>query len=131
MLSLDIMAKRKKIPLAGTPPYPSNEEIKDYAHTYKDTFLPLKDCHINYHRFQHSQSVDVLCTWGCNGIFFVFAYPPAGFLIAKPQDVLQLQTFEGWILQYQAQGDLFNLLVKASRDGVAYFWTAHKNYKKA
>jgi len=122
------MAKRKRIPLGQAPPYPTDVEAKAYANSYADNILPQFDCHAAFAGYEHNQSIDALCTWGCQGIFFVFAYPPAGFVIAKPEDVLKLQTFEGWILERIPGTNNFNLLVKASREGVDYFWQAHRRY---
>jgi len=118
--------KRPKVKLGEAPPYPTDVEAKGYARSHKLWGIGETPCNLSYSKYQHNQTVDVLCTWGCNNIFFVFAYPPAGFVIAKPEDVLKLQAFEGWILEYQAQDDIFNLLVKASRDGVDYFWKRHR-----
>jgi len=128
MLRFSYMAKRKKVPINQTPPYPTNDEAKAYARQHKQTVDGGVYCRTAHRHFEHNQTVDVKTTWGCNGIFFVFAYPPAGFLITHPEDVLKLQTFEGWILEYQAAGNLFNLLVKASRDGVDYFWQEHRRH---
>ncbi|MBA7645701.1 hypothetical protein ES703_53459 [subsurface metagenome] len=122
------MTPRKKVKIDEAPPYPTNAEAKFYAAQHKASLDGGFDCHTAHHEFQHNQTVNVKTTWGCNGIFFVFAYPPAGFIITRPEDVLKLQIFEGWILEHQAQDNIFNLLVKASRDGLDFFWQEHKRH---
>jgi len=119
------MAARKKVKINQTPPYPTDAEAKAYAAQHKLTVDGGVNCRLAHTHHEHNQTVDVLVTWGCKGIFFVFAYPPAGFMITGPENVCKLQTFEGWILQHQPQDDIFNLLIKASRDGVARFWLEH------
>jgi len=124
-----MMTKRKRVKLGEAAVYPTDAQAKGYAGYYRDNILPGNDPRTAYQVTQHDLTVDVLSTWGVDGIFFVYAYPPAGFVISKPEDVLKLQIFEGWILEYQAQDGIFNLLVKASRDGVDYFWQQHRLHK--
>ena len=122
------MAARKKIKLAESPIYPTDAQVKEYASIYRDMELPEGDPRTSYKHFIHSASVDVLVCWGVSNIFFVYAFPPAGFMIAKPEDVSKLATFEGWILEYKANISNFNVLVKASRDGISFFWQEHNKY---
>lgn len=128
MIDFLIMTKRKKIKLDESPVYPTDAEAKEYAFVYKDIELSEGDPHTAFKKFQHSLSIDVLVCWGVSNIFFVYAFPPAGFVIERPEDVGNLKAFEGWILEYKANIVNFNTLVKASRDGVAYFWKEHDKY---
>jgi len=123
------MTKRKKIKLDQTPAYPTNDDARIYAAARKDEIEDGKDPKTTFLQVVYSQSIDVKATWGYKDYFFVFAHPPAGFIIKEPDDVLKLQTFEGWIFQYVPQADTFNLLVKASRDGTALFWQQHNQIK--
>ncbi|NVM23746.1 MAG: hypothetical protein HWN68_18450 [Desulfobacterales bacterium] len=122
------MVKRKKIKLGTAPVYPADAEAKEYAAVYRDLELPGNDPHTAFKKFWHSSSIDVLACWGVSNIFFVYAYPPAGFIVDSPEDAGKLVTFEGWILQYNAKIEGFNTLVKASRDGVDFFWQEHHKY---
>ena len=129
LIFLNLMAKRKRIKLDEAPVYPEDAEVKYFALIFRQETNGVVDCHTAFKLINYTQSIDVLCTWGCKDIFFVYAFPPAGFVISKPEDVLKLHTFEGWILEYQAQDGIFNLLVKASRDGVDFFWQMQRHYK--
>jgi hypothetical protein len=125
MIRFSQMAKRPRIKAGQQPSYPTDQEAKDYAEQHRQYVAGGVDCHEAYGKIKHSPSIDVLTTGGCKNIFFVFAYPPAGFDIAAPEDVLQLKVFEAWILEYNPQGAFYNTLVKASRDGVDFFWKEH------
>lgn len=122
------MAKRKTIKRGETPVYPTDEEARSLAYTQMQEVTGGEDPRTFFSSLKYDLRIDEKATWGVNNIYFVYAYPPAGFEIAEPEEVLALKTFEGWIFQYVPQTNKFNLLVKASRDGVAFFWQEHKRY---
>jgi hypothetical protein len=125
------MTKRKRIKAGQSPAYPSDEKAKDAATAQRQAVLAGENARTHFTKITHSESIDILATWGVHNNFFVYAFPPAGFEIIEPEDVLNLSTYEGWILQYVPQSDKFNLLVKASRDGYDYFKAERDAIKRA
>jgi hypothetical protein len=124
-----IMAKKKTVKLNTAPQYPTDDQAKTLAEIQRLDVFEGTNPRTHFARADYSQTISALATWGVKNIFFVYAFPPAGFDIEKPEDVLNLQTFEGWIFQYVPLTDRYNLLVKASRDGVAFFKAQRDSYK--
>lgn len=120
----------RPLKLNETPIYPTDAEAKDYARQYRNEGEPPQGWTKGYKYFDHSDTILCLASWGLNNIFFVVAYPPEGFTIKDTVDIESLSLFEGWILEYQESGDLFNLLYKASVVGYDY-WKQRRAYYKS
>lgn len=123
------MGRPRTLKLDEKPIYPTNDEARSKAFDQWADVNSGKDPHTSFIRKKFSPTINTLASWGVNGIFFVYAFPPAGFTIKEPNDVLKLQTFEGWMFEYKPGAAVMNLLVKASRDGVAFFWQQHNRIK--
>jgi hypothetical protein len=123
------MGKKKRIPIGKAPKYPTDEEARSLAYEQMYEVKGGEDPRATFSKQAYGDTIETLRTWGVKNIFFVYAYPPAGFEVEKPEDVLGLQVFEGWIFQYVPQTNKFNLLVKASRDGVDFFRQQRDSYK--
>jgi hypothetical protein len=122
------MGRKRTLKLKEAPKYPTDDEAKVYASDRRADILGGDDPRTSFLKSEYSDSVTVRATWGINNIYFVFAFPTGGVTIGKPEDILDIPIFEGWILQYVPQSDRFNLLVKAGRDGAVLFWQEHRRY---
>jgi hypothetical protein len=131
MIGYFYMGKRRYVRRGEKPGYPTDEEAKTYATLHKEQALDHMPCRTAYMRHEHSQSIDVLTTWGCNNIYFVFAFPAAGFDIASPEEVLNLEYFKGFIVEHKPQPDVWNVLVNTERDGVEFFWQEHARHQRS
>jgi len=123
------MGRRKTVKLGETPAYPNNAQVKEYARLYRLHYMDKNHPETSHHVFKHDQTLDVLVTWGVNNIFFAYAYPPAGFTIVEPEDVTKLVQYDGYILEYKPVGDIWNVLVRATKDGFEFFQSEKRKYK--
>ena len=80
--------------------YPTLDEVKAYTETYRVEYMDRLDPDKGWHKFNHSPEVEVLTIGGMRNYFIVYAYPPAGVEIARPEDVLTYELWRGWILEY-------------------------------
>lgn len=122
------MGRKRVLKLKEAPQYPQDFEARDFARVQKNAIEEGANPRTAYQVFEPSDSITTRSTWGVDNIYFVFAFPTGGKTIAKPEDILDIPLFEGWIFQYLPQSDKFNLLVKAGRDGAVLFWREHKRY---
>lgn len=122
------MARKRVLKIKEAPQYPTDAEAKVYASGQQEEVSEGADPRKAYQKYEYSDSITARATWGVDNIYFVFAFPTGGVTIGKPEDILDIPLFEGWIFQYMPQSDKFNLLVKASRDGSVLFWQEHKRY---
>ncbi|MBA7486481.1 hypothetical protein ES707_22040 [subsurface metagenome] len=74
-----------------------------------------------WHKFNHSREVEVLTIGGVNNYFIIYAYPPAGVEIARPEDVLSYELWRGWILQLVNYEPTYLLDTATYREGCAAF----------
>jgi hypothetical protein len=125
------MASKKRIKRGQEPQYPPDEEIRARARDQMYQVKGGENPRTFFSRQDYGDTLVTLVTWGVNDIFFAYAFPPAGFEIADPEEVLNLKAYEGWIFQYVPQTNKFNLLVKASRDGYEFFKARRNAYKSA
>ena len=123
MLYIVIMGAAYAIPRGQTPPYPTDEDAKLCALRYLQDTLPYGDPYESYWLTAWNDYFNVKVTGGINGFFFVYAWPPEGFVVADPEDIIAVQTIEAWILQRINDTDKFNTIVKLSRDGSKTFWS--------
>ena len=125
------MAKKRKLKYQEKPLYPSDYQAKQYAKQQKAQNAKGADCKTSYIKTDFSPTVTALASWGCKNIYFVYAYPAEGVTTAFPEEILGIQLLEGWIFQNIPGTDVFNLLVKASRDGEAFFKSERNRHKKS
>lgn len=118
-----IMGTATAIPRGCTPPYPTDEDAKGCALRYLKDILPQGDPYTSYRLTSWNNYFNLKVTGGVNSFFFVYAWPPEGFVVADPEDIIAVQSLEAWILQRIKLTDHFNLLVKLSRDGSKAFWS--------
>jgi len=87
------------IPYKATINYPSMNELKAYTETFRVKFMPRGEVGKFWHKFAHSRTIQVLTIGGIMPYFVVYAYPPEGFEIANPEDILTLELWRGVILE--------------------------------
>ncbi|GAH58221.1 unnamed protein product [marine sediment metagenome] len=103
------------------PEYPTVNEIMEFTESYRLNFMPLPDPDKAWHKFEHSRSIEVLVIGGLRRFFLIYSYPPAGFEVAKPEEVPDLDLWRGWILKYLGPGSGYKLDTSTERDGEAEF----------
>ncbi|MBA7542044.1 hypothetical protein ES705_34360 [subsurface metagenome] len=101
--------------------YPTLDQVKAFTETYRVEHMPRPDPDKAYHKFNHSPQIEVLTIGGINAYFLIYAYPPAGVTIAKPEDVLSYELWRGWILRYLWQPGYYYLDTATYREGYAAF----------
>lgn len=74
-----------------------------------------------WHKFTHSDTVEVLTIGGINNYYLVYTYPPAGLTIAHLEDLLPLESWRGFILEYQPVPEIYRLDTYTPRDGDTAF----------
>ena len=101
--------------------YPTLDEVKAFTETYRLEFMDRDNPDKGWHKFNHSREVEVLTIGGINDYFLVYAYPPAGFTLAEPEDILQKELWRGWILERESWGAVYRLDTSTQRDGIIEF----------
>jgi len=79
--------------------YPTLSQVKDYTEAYRVNYMDRENPDKGWHKFDHSLTVEVLTIGGVNNYFLVYSYPPAGFEISRPDDILERELWRGWILE--------------------------------
>ncbi|MBA7542824.1 hypothetical protein ES705_35148 [subsurface metagenome] len=101
--------------------YPTLDEVKAFTETYRQEFMDRDNPDKGWHKFNHSREVEVLTIGGINDFFLVYAYPPAGFESAEPEDILKRELWRGWILERESWGAVYRLDTATTREGEAAF----------
>lgn len=101
--------------------YPTLDEVKDYTETYRVEFMDRSEPDKGWHKFYHSRQIEVLTIGGMSNYFLVYAYPPAGFTIAKPEDILKPELWRGLILELINYAPTYRLDTATYREGYAAF----------
>ena len=101
--------------------YPTLAEVKAYTETYRVEYMDRRDPDKGWHKFNHSREVEVLTIGGMNNYFIVYAYPPAGVEFADPYEILLLELWRGWILEYLWQPGYYRLDTITYREGYSAF----------
>ena len=101
--------------------YPTVAEIEAYTETYRVEYMDRVNPDKGWHKFNHSREVEVLTIGGIDDFFLVYAYPPAGVEIAKPEDVLGYELWRGWILELIGGEPTYRLDTATYREGEAAF----------
>ncbi len=74
-----------------------------------------------FHCYQRDAWLQILVIGGINNYFLVYAYPPAGFEIADPDDLLTLDIWRGYILEWLWSPKVYRLDINTPEHGEAVF----------
>jgi len=115
------MTTYRPVPYNTTIQYPTLVEVKAFTETYRVCFMDREEPDKGWHKFRYSSEVEVLAIGGVNDYFLLYAYPPAGIVIAKPEDILPLERWRGWILMLVNYEPTYLLDTATYREGEAAF----------
>ncbi|MBA7495984.1 hypothetical protein ES702_06580 [subsurface metagenome] len=115
------MKLQKPVSYKEKPEYPSTDEVKVYTETYRLDYMDRVNPDKGYHDFEHTRSIEVKVIGGMRDYFVVYAYPPAGFEVAKPEDILQLELWQGWILEWLYNEKVYRVDTTTREHGVIEF----------
>ncbi|MBA7563529.1 hypothetical protein ES708_05188 [subsurface metagenome] len=101
--------------------YPTLSEVKAFTETYRVEFMDRDNPDKGWHKFSYSRTVEVLTIGGISDFFVVYAYPPGGVEIAKPEDTLNYELWRGWILERESWGAVYRLDTATYREGETAF----------
>jgi hypothetical protein len=101
--------------------YPTLDEVKAFTETYRLEYMDRLEPDKGWHKFYYSREVEVLVIGGMENYFLVYAYPPAGVEIAKPENVLVYTLWKGWILELVNYEPTYRLDTSTDREGEAAF----------
>jgi len=101
--------------------YPTLSEVKAYTETYRLVYMDRDNPDKGWHKFSYSPEVEVLTIGGMNDYFVVYAYPPAGIEIARPEDVLSYELWRGLILELVDTRPTYRLDTATFREGYTAF----------
>ena len=101
--------------------YPTVPEVEAYTETYRVEFMDRDKPNEGWHKFNHSREVEALVIGGMNDYFLIYAYPPAGVEVAKPENVLDYELWRGWILELMNCEPTYRLDTATFREGEAAF----------
>lgn len=111
----------KPIKYQASIDYPSLDEVRAYTELYRVSFMNRDNPNKGWHKFTHSDTLEVLTIGGLYNYYLVYLYPPAGFTIAHPEDLLPLETWRGIILEYRPVPEIYRLDTYTPRDGIPFF----------
>ena len=101
--------------------YPTLDEVKAFTETYRVEFMDRLEPDKGWHKFYYNREVEVLVIGGMENYFVVYAYPPAGVEIAKPEHTLVYELWRGWILELVNYEPTYRLDTATYREGEAAF----------
>ena len=119
----------RPIPYGETPDYPGFGEITGFAEDFR-VGAPgayVKDA--AWARYYRDPYLDIQVGQLQEGIFGIYAFPPAGFEVALVSDIEQKETFRGWVLQYRADPYGWRILASSQELGEAEFNRVRVTYK--
>ena len=96
-------------------------ELKAYTETYRIEFMDRENPDLGWHKFAHSRIVEVLTIGGINYYFVVYTYPPAGFEVARPEDIQSFELWRGLILEYIPQQQYYRVDTYTPTHGYSAF----------
>jgi len=111
----------KPVAYKELPEYPSIDEVKVYTETYRFVYMDRVNPDKGYHDFEHTPSIEVKVIGGMRDYFVVYAYPPAGFEIAKPEDILEFELWQAWILEWLYNEKVYRVDTTTRQHGEAEF----------
>jgi len=74
-----------------------------------------------WHKFDYSREIEILTIGGINNYFLTYAYPPAGFEVVMPEDILDRELWRGLILELVNYEPTYRLDTATYREGYAVF----------
>jgi len=101
--------------------YPTLDEVKAYTETYRVQYMDRQDPNKGWHKFAYSRTVEALTIGGMNNYFLIYTYPPAGFEIASPEDILIYEPWRGWIVELVNYEPTYRLDTATYREGYRAF----------
>ncbi len=115
------MKLQKPVGYKELPEYPSVDEVMVYTETYRLDYMDRVEPDKGYHDFEHTRSIEVKVIGGMRDYFVVYAYPPAGFEYAEPEDILELELWQGWILEWLYNEKVYRVDTTTREQGEAEF----------
>lgn len=115
------MKPYRPVPYKGEIPYAVLSQIEAYTEHYRVNYMDREDPDKGFHHYQHNELVEVLIIGGMNNYFLAYAYPPAGFEIARPEDIETLVLWQGFILELVNYEPTYRLDTATFREGYAAF----------
>ncbi len=115
------MKRYRPVPFKQKIPYAVLAQIEAYTEHYRVNYMDRENPDKGYQHYHHSEFVEVLVIGGMNNYFLVYAYPPAGVEIAKPEDVEPLELWQGLILELVNYEPTYRLDTATYREGEAAF----------
>ena len=101
--------------------YPSTDEVKVYTEQYRLGYMDRHNPDKGYHTFEHTRSIEVKVIGGMRDYFLAYAYAPAGFEIAQAEDILDLELWQAWILQWLYNEKVYRVDTTTREHGEAAF----------
>ncbi|MBA7645833.1 hypothetical protein ES703_53592 [subsurface metagenome] len=122
---------RQRIAYQTEPDYPTLAQAKAYASDFRNGSPNAYAKDDRWAKYWLSGYLDILTTRLQANIYAVVSYPPAGFEVALAGDIETLERFRGWILEYDSQADLWNVLISSQVVGIPEFIRLRREYKSA
>lgn len=115
------MTTYKPVPYSERPPYAVTDQIEAYTEHYRLNFMDREEPDKGFHRYTHNDFIEILVIGGINDYFLAYAFPPAGFEVANPEDILNLELWQGWILQWLWNEKVYRIDTTTREHGIAQF----------
>ena len=109
------------VPYKISPSYPSLIRVEAYTENYRLNFMDRFNPDKCFHRFEHAPTIEVLVIGGMRDYFLIYSYPPAGFMVASPADIPNLELWRGWILHWLWNEKEYRLDTSTQEHGEAAF----------
>ena len=117
---------RPAVPRGTFPPYPTTADAMAYAEDYRINHFCHSSDPKDFAIFNHNRYIDITATGGLNDYFVVYAYPPGGFWYAYLIELKQIEPWRGWILQYLARQQTYQIIIQTTHDGHERFLEVKK-----
>ena len=115
------MKRYVPVPFSSKLPYPILAQLEAYTEHYRLNFMDRFNPDKGYHNYTHSELLEVLVIGGVNDFFLVYCYPPAGFEISNPDDILNLELWQGWIFEYLFNEKVYRVDTSTREHGIPAF----------
>ena len=120
---------RQPIPFSEEPDYFEAALASGYAADFRTGAEGAYAKGDRWAKYWRSSKLDVLVSQLQEGIFGVYAYPPAGFVIDDTSHIEKREIFRGWILQYVAVPHGWRTLAASQEVGICEFVRLRGKYK--
>ena len=111
----------KPVTYKELPEYPSIHQVKAYTEVYRLGYMDRLNPDKGYHAFEYTRTIEVKVIGGMRDYFIVYAYAPAGFEIAEPEDIRELELWQGWILEWLYNEKVYRVDTTTREQGEAEF----------